>query len=138
MSKNKTTENKLNVNDFIDTIIDENRKKDFTSLVKLISEQSGIKPKMWGEKIVGFGSYHYKYDSGREGDAPLVGIASRVNAITFYVGDLEEKTEMLLNLGKHKKGKGCIYIQKIEDINLDCLIEIIISSIESRKLRHSN
>lgn len=92
---------------------------------------------MWGTGIVGFGSYHYKYESGREGDAPLAGLASRANAITLYLGgDYDEKEDLLQKLGKYKMSKGCIYIQKLQDINQDVLGKMIIHSIEHYKKKY--
>ena len=89
---------------------------------------------MWGTAIVGFGSYHYKYESGREGDAPLTGIASRANSITLYLGsEFDKREELLSKFGKHKAGKGCIHIQKLEDIDTSILIKMVKNSIEYRK-----
>ena len=89
---------------------------------------------MWVSSIVGFGSYYCEYESGREGDAPLAGIASRANAITLYLGsEFDKREELLSKLGKHKTGKGCLYIQKLEDIDTNILIKMVNSSIEHRK-----
>ena len=81
---------------------------------------------MWGPAIVGFGSYHYKYESGREGDAPLVGFSPRKDALTLYLSsDFPERETLLTQLGKHKTGKGCVYIKKLSDVNLDVLQALI-------------
>lgn len=134
MAKNKTTENTNSVEDFIQSIADEKRRSDFTSILKLLTKHSGYKPKMWGTAIVGFGSYHYIYESGREGDAPLVGLAARSNAITFYLGsEFEHRSILLSKFGKYKEGKGCIYINKLEDIDTDILIKMFQNSIAQRK-----
>ena len=130
MAKNKTTETQNNVEDFVNSISDDSRRNDFSQLVKIISKNTGLKPKMWGTSIVGFGSYHYKYESGREGDAPLVGMASRANAIVFYLcSDNDEKQKLLDKIGKYKMGKGCVYIQKLEDIDTAVLIKLVHNSI---------
>ena len=84
MAKNKTIETQESVAKFLKTLKDEKRQKDCSAIIELITEQTGLTPKMWGTSIVGFGSYHYQYESGREGDAPLAGIAARANAITLY------------------------------------------------------
>ncbi len=135
MTKNKTIETKDSVAAFVATIKDEKRREDCSAIIDLIAEHTGIEPKMWGTSIVGFGSYHYKYESGREGDAPLAGIASRANAITLYLAsNSDEKEKLLSEFGKYKTGKGCIYIQKLEDIDTSILIKMVKKSIkETRK-----
>ena len=130
MAKNKTTENEDSVDAYLAAIVDEKKRKDCAEIISLISYRTGYLPKMWGTGIVGFGSYHYVYDSGHAGDAPLAGIAARANAITLYVASEPGKREVLLqNFGKHKSGKGCIYFKKIEDINTEILLEIVDHSI---------
>lgn len=126
---NKTTETKESVAEFLKTIKDEQKKKDCRSIINLISKHTKMKPKMWGSAIVGFGSYHYKYDSGREGDAPLVGLSPRANAITLYLSNVKSKADLLKKLGKHKLGGGCVYVQKLEDINEDVLKKLVDHSI---------
>jgi hypothetical protein len=130
MAKNKTTETQASVAGFLSTIKDEKRRKDCSEIINMITEQTGLKPKMWGLGIVGFGTYHYKYESGREGDAPLAGIASRANSITLYLSsNFDKREELLSKFGKHKTGKGCIYIQKLEDIDKNILIKMVNNSI---------
>lgn len=126
---NKTTETKESVTEFLKTIKDEQKKNDCLSIINLISKHTKMKPKMWGSAIVGFGSYHYKYDSGREGDAPLVGLSPRANAITLYLSNVKSKADLLKKLGKHKLGGGCVYVQKLEDINEDVLKKLVDHSI---------
>ncbi|MGB4776312.1 MAG: DUF1801 domain-containing protein [Daejeonella sp.] len=138
MAKNKTLETQNSVADFLTTITDEKKRKDCVTIIDLITEHTGLEPKMWGTSIIGFGAYHYKYESGREGDAPLTGLAPRVNAITLYLGsDFEKREELLSKFGKYKAGKGCIYIQKIEDIDKDILIQMVKSSIEYTKKQYA-
>ncbi len=138
MAKNKTTETRDSVAGFLSAIKDEKRRKDFSSLIALITEHTGFETKMWGTSIVGFGSYHYKYESGREGDAPLAGMASRANAITLYIGsEFDKKEELLAKLGKHKIGGGCIHIQKLEDVDKSILIKMVKNSIKQRQKQRS-
>ena len=132
MAKNKTTENDLSVEDYINNIADEKRQNDVKELVKIFEETSGFPPKMWGETIIGFGSYHYKYESGHEGDAPLAGLSNRVAQISLYVyQDIDNKENLFLQLGKVKTAKACIYIKKLEDIKIDILKTIITNSIKT-------
>ena len=125
MAKNKTTENENSVTAYINAIADEAKRKDTTAIVSLFEKEAKLSPKMWGTAIVGFGSYHYKYESGREGDAPLVGLSARANAITLYLGSFEEKETLLKQLGKHKVGKGCGYIKKLDDVDKNVLAKMI-------------
>ena len=122
MAANKTTENSNSVKAFINAIADEKKRKDCDDLVSIFSQQSGFPAKMWGTSIVGFGSYHYTYESGRDGDAPLTAFSARKNAIVLYLSvGFESREKHLSKLGKHKSGKGCIYIQKLADIDIEIL-----------------
>lgn len=130
MAKNKTTETQNSVAAFLKTIADAKKRKDFSAIIDLVREHTGLEPKMWGTSIVGFGSYHYTYESGREGDAPLTGIASRTNAIALYLtANFDKREELLSKFGKHKSAKACIYIQKLEDIDTGILIKMVKNSI---------
>ena len=132
MAKNKTTETQNSVIDFINTVEDLTKRNDSFELVKLIQEQTGYEPKMWGPAIIGFGSYHYKYASGHEGDAPLVGFSPRKDAVSLYLSSsFESKEELLSKFGKHKAGKGCIYIKKIANIDIEILKKMISYSVEN-------
>ena len=131
MAKNKTTETTGSVTAFLNTVKDEVKRKDSLQLAKIIEKQTGFAPKMWGPSIVGFGSYHYKYESGREGDAPLVGFSPRAAAIVLYLsGNFDKREELLQQFGKHKSEKGCVYVKKLDDINLDVLNKMITSHIK--------
>jgi hypothetical protein len=133
MAKNKTTETENSVPGYIASIKDEQRRKDCTTITDLVTKKTGIQPKMWGSSIVGFGSYDYKYESGHEGSAPLAGFASRANAIVLYLGTgFKDREELLLKLGKHTTGKGCIYIKKLEDVDTSVLINMFNNSIKQR------
>ena len=138
MAKNKTQETDVNVADFIESFANtEQEKRDSFALIELMQEVTGFEPKMWGPSIVGFGSYHYKYASGHEGDAPLAGFSPRKSAISLYVFTGREDHEHLLeNLGKFRKGKSCIYINKLSDINQEELKKIMLESIKFLELEY--
>lgn len=138
MAENKTVETRASVAGFLKTIKDEKRRKDCSAIVELITKHTGYDPKMWGPAIVGFGTYHYKYESGREGDAPLTGLASRANSITLYLGtNFEKREELLSKFGKYKVSGGCIHIQKIEDIDTGILIKMVKNCIKHNKKEHA-
>lgn len=139
MAKNKTTETSISVNDFVNAVKDEVKRKDSLNLIQLLKKQTGLDPKMWGPSIVGFGSYHYKYDSGHEGDSPLVGFSPRATALTLYLsGHFEKREELLEKLGKHKTDKGCIYIKKLDDINIETLQKMVTNHIKHIKKLYPN
>lgn len=132
MAKTKTAETTKDVYEFIHEFTEsEQKRQDSYELVKLMEEISGCKAKMWGPSIIGFGSYHYKYASGHEGDAPLLGFSPRKAAISLYVfTGLPEHEYLLKDLGKFKIGKVCIYIKKLSDIDRDRLINLAKISME--------
>ena len=136
--KNKTAETAVNVIDFIDSFVeDEQKKNDSLLLIKLMSEWSGFEPKMWGPSIIGFGSYNYKYASGHEGDAPMLGFSPRKAAFSLYVySPTEENKHLLDGLGKFKISKACIYIKKLTDINISILEKICRDSIAYLNIHH--
>lgn len=123
MAKNKTTETEVNVVDFINSFVDSDQKKvDSFELLRLMKKWSGFEPKMWGPTIIGFGRYHYKYASGHEGDAPLLGFSPRKAAFSLYVSAPGNDDKKLLDtLGKFKMAKACIYVKKLADIDLGTL-----------------
>jgi hypothetical protein len=123
MVKNKTAETTVSVVDFINSFVESEQKKaDSFLLIELMKEWSGFEPKMWGPTIIGFGSYHYKYESGHEGDSPLIGFSPRKAEFSLYLfSATEENKHLLNNFGKYKMGKACIYIKKLSDINIDVL-----------------
>lgn len=135
MAKNKTTETARSVMEFISATVDNDQKKqDSIELVQLMEQVSGCEAKMWGPSIIGFGSYHYKYESGHEGDAPLIGFSPRKAAFSLYIfTGLQDHKDLLENLGKYKMGKACIYISKLSDIKQDVLIDIMKESIKYLK-----
>ncbi|WP_415328934.1 DUF1801 domain-containing protein [Chryseobacterium sp. MMS23-Vi53] len=131
MAKNKTTETTVSVEDFINSYVEKDEKKaDSFELIKLMSDWSGFEPKMWGPTIIGFGSYHYKYESGHEGNMPLIGFSPRKAEFSLYVYSPTKESEPLLNdFGKFKMGKACIYVKKLSDINIDTLEKICKATI---------
>lgn len=139
MAKNKTVETDQDVVEFINNHVhDEQKKSDSLRLIRLMSDVSGHPPKMWGANIIGFGRYHYKYKSGHEGEAALIGFSPRKVAISLYVfTGLEEHLPLLHNLGKFSMGKACIYIKKLSDINETSLVNICKHSIDFLKATYT-
>lgn len=137
MAENKTKPTEASVKSYPSAIADENRRKDSEALTRLMTRATKQKPKMWGPSIVGFGSYHYKYESGREGNSCLTGFSSRKGDITLYLGaDFPKREELLAKLGKHKTGGGCLYVRKLSDVDLKVLEQLIVRSIAVRKRDH--
>jgi hypothetical protein len=131
MAKNKTTETSVSVEDFINAVKDETKRNDCFSLMKRRKKQTRLDPKMWGPSIIGFGSHHYKYDSGREGDSPNVAFSPRASSIAIYLsGRFEDRENLLKKLGKHKTDKGCIHIKTLADIDKDILGKMIANHIK--------
>jgi Domain of unknown function (DU1801) len=134
MAKNKTTETSLSVNDFINAVKDENKRKDCLSLIDLLKKQTGVEPKMWGPSIVGFGSHHYKYESGREGDSPNIAFSPRASSIAIYLSaNFDDRETLLAKFGKHKSDKGCVHIKTLTDIDKDILKKMIANHIKHIK-----
>ena len=134
MAENKTKPTAKSVPEFLNQIADPKRREDCLAIAEIMERLSGSQPKMWGDSIVGFGDYRYKYASGREGDWFLVGFAPRKQNLSIYImGYLEYYSDILEGLGKFKHGKGCLYIKKLEDINLEVLETLITTSITRLK-----
>ena len=126
MAENKTKPTSASVDDFIAAIENPRRRADALVSLAIYKEVTGLQPVMWGPSIIGFGSYHYVYESGREGDTPAAGFSPRKANMTFYVGDDFEGAEALYaRLGKHKKSVACLYVNKLDDVDLDVLRQII-------------
>lgn len=128
----KTTHTGVNVADFVNSYVDNEQKKtDSFRLIELMQKWTDSEPKMWGPSIIGFGNYHYKYASGHEGDAPVIGFSPRKAAFSLYVYSDTEKSKVLLpNLGKFKMSKACIYVKKLSDIDVAILQELCMESIK--------
>lgn len=134
MYQQKTKETENSVIEFIENVNQPKKREDAYRLLDMFSETTGYPAKMWGSSIIGFGSYHYKYASGHEGDAPLVGFSPRKAKISLYFATGDEARDNLLEqLGKHTAGKGCVYINKLADINEDILIALINQSVQFLK-----
>src|SRR5690606_2776598 len=129
--ENKTKPTSESVEKFIQSVENEQKRKDSFELIELMQKITGEKAKMWGLSIIGFGNYHYKYASGHEGDAPLVGFSPRKSAISLYVfTGLVEHEHLLNGLGKFTMGKACIYVKKLADIDLNVLEKIMKETIQ--------
>ena|ERR1035438_5997719 len=137
MAENKTKATEASVESYFNTIVDHARRKDCEALAKLMSKATNEFPKMWGTSIVGFGSNHYKYDSGREGDACLVGFSSRKGDISIYgLNAAPGHAELIAKLGKHKAGKGCLYIRNLADIDLKVLEKLVAAAAKAKHQAH--
>jgi hypothetical protein len=138
MTDNKTKPTSLSVAAFIDAIADPTQRADAKALVKVMQSAAGEKPRMWGPSIIGFGSYHYKYESGREGDMPLIGFSPRKAATVLYgmIGSDDCKA-LLPKLGKHTTGKGCLYIKKLADVDQQVLKAMVVKSVTGMQARSS-
>jgi hypothetical protein len=134
MAENKTKQTKISVDKFINGIKDETVRKDCYEIIKLMKSVTKEEPKMWGPSIIGFGSYHYKYESGREGDSCLTGFSPRKQNLTIYLmGGFEKQKAQLEKLGKYKTSKACLYIKSLNDIDVKVLKEMIVNSINYMK-----
>jgi len=128
-ANNKTVENEGSVSDFLSQIQDDKRREDANAMNELMIQITGQQPKMWGGSIVGFGRYHYKYESGREGDFMKIGFSPRKQNLTLYImPGFDRYDDLMIRLGKYKLGKSCLYIKRIEDIKLEVLQELISKS----------
>ncbi len=138
MVENKTRATDASVQAYLAAIDDDTRRKDCEALAKLMTNATKHPPKMWGSSIVGFGSYHYKYESGREGDSCLVGFSSRKGDISVYgLNAAVGAGELFAALGKHKAGKGCVYIKTLADVDLSVLSKLVSSAAAEKKRQHA-
>ena len=136
MADNKTKPTKVSVPAYIDAIADEAKRKDAKALVKLMQSATGEKATMWGPSIIGFGSYHYTYESGREGDMPLAGFSPRKAATVLYgMTGFTESEALLAKLGKHTVGKGCLYIKKLTDVDEKVLEMLVVKSVAAKRAK---
>ena len=134
MTENKTQKTAASVTDFLNSITDEKKRQDCFALLELMRQATRLEPRMWGASIVGFGDVHYKYASGREGDWFKVGFSPRKQNLTLYIMDGFPKYQQLLaTLGKHKTGVSCLYINKLADIDLAVLREMIAQSVGGKE-----
>jgi hypothetical protein len=139
MAENKTKATDASVESYLSAIADEARRKDCEALSRLMAKATKERPKMWGPSIVGYGSYHYRYESGREGDSCLTGFSSRKGDISIYlVAEFPGRDGLLSRLGRYKLGKGCLYVRKLSDVDLKVLEQLVAGAVEARKRRHAS
>ncbi len=130
MAENKTKRNRKSVKKFLDGVEPAGRRQDSFEVLAMMEEITGEKPAMWGDSIVGFGSYRFKYDSGREGDWPLVGFSPRKSSLTLYImAGFSRFDELMQKLGKHKTGKSCLYLNKLADVDEKVLRRLVKESV---------
>ena len=130
MTELKTKQNEQSVTDFLQAVPDERKRDDSFAILELMKEVTGQEPKMWGDSIIGFGNYHYKYATGREGDWFLTGFSPRKQNLTLYImSGFDEYDELLKKLGKYKTGKACLYINKLADVEISVIKELIQKSV---------
>ena len=133
-SQLKTQRTRASVKAFLDGVADEGKRKDARAISALMQAITGEKPALWGTSIVGFGSYHYKYASGQEGDWPLVGFSPRKDNLTLYImPGFKDYADLLGKLGKHKKGMSCLYIKSLDDVHLPTLKTLVRQSVRQMK-----
>lgn len=131
MAELKTQKNDASVEAFLNSVADERKRSDCFTLVELMKAATGVEPKMWGDSIVGFGEYRYTYASGRAGDWFLVGFAPRKQNLTLYImAGFDEYDELLGKLGKHSTGKSCLYIKRLDDVDMATLTELVELSVQ--------
>lgn len=139
MAENKTTRNQSSVFDFLNGIQEEKKRQDALDLLQLFKNATGLKPEMWGPSIVGFGNYHYKYESGREGDFFLTGFSPRKQNLTIYImPGFNRYPQLMKNIGKYKTGKSCLYVKKLEDIDREVLKKLIRESVEYMNKKYNS
>lgn len=142
MAETKTRPTGMSVGEFIAQVDDPRKRADSAVLIDMLERVTGEKAKMWGPSIVGFGRYHYKYDSGHEGDSCLAGFSPRKAEFSIYLNggyfpEVQSKQEALLQkLGKHRMGKGCLYVKRLEGIDLKVLEQLIKLSLENLRARY--
>lgn len=131
MSELKTKRNDGDVRGYLESVANKRRREDALVMLELMREITGEPPEMWGSSIVGFGSYHYRYASGREGDWPIIGFAPRKQSLTLYImPGFDRYEDLMAKLGKYKTGKSCLYINKLDDVNMETLKALIAESVE--------
>lgn len=138
MAKMKTTPTQASVDAYIDAVADEQKRADCRAVAAMMAEVTGAPARMWGPSIVGFGTYHYRYESGREGDFMETGFAARKRAITLYImAGFSEYGDLLAKLGKHDTGKSCLYLKRLADVDQAVLREMVERSVAWIRARYS-
>ena len=133
MAENKTQFTDADVSRFIEAVPDPKRREDAKALSAMMQRITGEPPRMYGPSIVGFGRYRYRYESGREGEAALVAFSPRAKELVVYLADPPDRDELLARLGKHRIGKCCLYIKRLEDVNADVLEQLVTSSARTTR-----
>lgn len=137
MAELKTKQNDRSVERFLESIEDDRQRQDARELCTLMADVTGEEPRMWGGNIVGFGSYHYRYESGREGDWFLTGFSPRKQSLSLYIMAGFEQYEALMDrLGKHKTGKSCLYVKRLDDVDRGVLRLLIEASVRAMRERY--
>lgn len=136
MAKQKTKPTEVTVESFLDKLASESVRDDCNTLIKMMKKITKSEPKMWGPSIVGFGQYHYKYESGHEGFSCLTGFSPRKPAITVYLMNMSDQPDLMEKLGKYKTSKGCVYIKKLEDIDIKILEKLIANAVSYVKKKY--
>ena len=134
MAKTKTFKTDVDVTQYVNSLTDEKKRTDSYKLIEIMSSVTGLEPYMWGPSIIGFGNYHYIYKSGHEGDAPIAAFSPRKSAISLYISsEFPEREDLLKQFGKYRSAVACIYIKKLDDINVSILKELISASVRQAK-----
>ena len=134
MAENKTRRTGASVGDFLTSVKNKRRREDGFTLLEMMKGITGLEPEMWGPSIIGFGSYHYKYESGREGDIFQTGFSPRKQSLSLYIMDgFDGRDELLTKLGKHRKSVSCLYVNKLADVNMEVLRGLVQRSFEHSK-----
>ena len=131
MAENKTRKTGVSVDEFLTSVENKRRREDGVAILEMMKEITGLEPEMWGPSIIGFGDYHYRYESGREGDMFLTGFSPRKQSLSLYIMDgFDGRDDLLSRLGKHRRGASCLYINKLADVDMEVLRELIQRSFE--------
>ena len=131
MAENKTQKTGASVDEFLISVENRRRREDGLALLEMMKDVTGLEPEMWGPSIIGFGDYHYRYESGREGDFFLTGFSPRKQSLSLYImAGFDAYDDLLGKLGKHRSGASCLYVNKLADVDLDILSELITKSFE--------
>ena len=134
MAENKTQKSGESVEEFLASVENKRRREDGLTLLEMMREITGLEPDMWGPSIIGFGDYHYKYESGREGDMFLTGFSPRKQSLSLYImAGFDAYDDLLVRLGKHRKGASCLYINKLADVDMAVLRELVRESFKHAK-----
>ena len=136
MATNKTVVATVDPYDFIKQVEDPTKRKDSEELIAMMQKVTRKPPKMWGPSIIGFGTYHYKYESGREGDMCMTGFSPRRPSLVLYIGGILQDKELMGKLGKYKMGKGCLYIKRLDDIDRKVLKQLVVNSVAEMRKRY--